>query len=249
MTSIALGSVPAKTVSSAMSARLGALSVVGFAVAGIAFFALEVAPPALGFQDTDSPAVMLPFLRQHPELSVYAGIALVVMAITLVTGVFAVSDVLAPRSGSLAVRSTAAFGIFSAAFFLMHGVVRLSIEPLLYIDGLNHAWGEAAYLVVQLMGIHGFAQAGIFALCLWAVGISLIGFGTKALPLGLCLLGVVPAFRILGILGPLGVLPDGLWILFMVSIPGVMVWCLLLGAVLVRRSLSRRGPDGAVAQE
>lgn len=240
MSSIALVSASAKTASSTMGARLGALSVVVFAVAGIAWFALEVAPPALGFQDTDSPAVMLPFLRQHSELSVYAGIALVVMAITLVTATFTTSDVLVQRADSLAVRSTAAFGIFAAAFFLMHGVVRLSVEPLLYIDGLDPAWGEAAYLTVQLMGIHGFAQAGIFALCLWAVGVSLIGFRTKALPLPLCLLGIVPTLRILGILGPLGVLPDGLWIAFMVSIPGVMLWCVLLGAVLVRRSFASR---------
>lgn len=246
MTSIALGAVSAKTASAMSNARPGALSVAAFALAGIAWFALEIAPPALGFENTDSPAVMLPFLRQHSELSVYAGIALIVMAITLVVATLAVSDALAPRADSLAIRSTSALGILSAAFFLMHGVIHSAAEPLLFIDDLNHAWGEAAYVTVQIMGIHGFAQAGSLALCLWAVGISLIGLRTRALPLVLCLLGVIPALRLLGLLGgPLGVLPDVLWIVFMLAIPGVMLWCLFLGLVLLRRSVASRRSEAA----
>ncbi len=217
--------------------RLGALSVIVFAVAGIAWFALEIAPPALGFENTDSPAVMLPFLREHASLSVYAGLVLVVMAISLMVATLFVWDTIAPRADSLAVRSASAFGVFSAAFFLIHGVIRLAVEPVLFIDDLNHAWGESAYLIVQVMGIHGFAQAGSLSLCMWAVAISLIGLRTRALPLALCVLGVIPALRLLGLLGgPLNVLPDGLWIVFMLAIPGVMLWCLLLGLVLVRRA-------------
>jgi hypothetical protein len=155
------------------TARLGALSVIVFAVVGIAWFALEIAPPALGFEDTDSPAVMLPFLRQHSELSVYAGIAVIIMAITLTVATFTVSDVVAPRANSLAIRSTSALGIFSAAFLFM------------------------------------------------------------------------------GLLGPLGVLPDDmpdvLWIVFMVSIPGVMLWCLVLGLVLLRGSDATRVPEAQAA--
>ena len=216
------------------AARAGALSIVVFALAGIAWLALELAPPILGFEDTDNPAVSLQFLREHSDIYAQAGIVLVLMAITLTVGTFAVSDVVAPRSNSLALRTTSAFGLFAGAFFLAHGVVRFSAGPLFYIDSLDHDWGEAAYLAVQMVGIHGFAQAAVLALCMWAVGISLIGFRAKAVPLVLCALGVIPAFRILGILGPLGVLPEGLWLFFMASIPGVMLWCLLLGIVLLR---------------
>lgn len=80
---------------------------------------------------------------------------------------------------------------------------------------------------------------GIFALCLWAVGLSLIGLRTKAIPLALCVLGILPAFRIAsGTLGPLGLVPDAdiLWLLGMASILGTILWCLLLGVVLLRRS-------------
>ena len=47
-----------------------------------------------------------------------------------------------------------------------------------------------------------------------------------------------PAIRLVaGIAGPLGLLPssDLLWLLSMASIPGTLVWCLVLGMVLVRR--------------
>lgn len=221
--------------------RLGALSVIVFAVVGIAWIVLEIAPVSLGLANGDDPAVALGYLRAHPDTYVGTGSVLLLMAITLAVSVFAVSDVLAPRADSLALRSASVLGQFSAASFLMFGVVRLSTGPLLYIDSLDRDWGEAAYLVVQVVGVHGFAQAGVFALCLWAIGISLIGLRTRALPVAICLLGAIPVIRILGLLGPLGVLPDdmpdGLWIVFMVSIPGVMLWCLILGLVLLRGTM------------
>jgi hypothetical protein len=44
-----------------------------------------------------------------------------------------------------------------------------------------------------------------------------------------------------GTLGPLGLLPDGdgLWILGMLSIPGTLLWCLILGLVLPRRAVAQ----------
>ena len=219
------------------TARFGALSIILFALAGIAWIALELAPPILGFADTDDPSVSLQFLREHSDIYVQAGILLILMAITLTIATFAVSDVAAPRSNSLALRSTSAFGLFSAAFFLGHGALREGAGPLLYIDSLNHDWGQTAYLAVQMVGIHGFAQAAVLALCTWAVDISLIGLRTKAIPLALCALGAFPAFHLVAaLLGPLGLLPGGLWILSIASIPGVMVWCLILGIVLLQKA-------------
>ena len=54
------------------TARLGALSVIVFALAGIAWIALESTPPRLGFEDTDNPSVMVEFIRAHPEVFVRA---------------------------------------------------------------------------------------------------------------------------------------------------------------------------------
>lgn len=219
---------------------IGAVSIIVFAMAGMIWFALELAPPRLGFEDTDSPAVSLRFLREHSIIWAQAGIALLVMAVTLIIGTLAVADVLARRSSPLVVRSVTAFGLLSAVGFFLHGVMRSSVESLLYIDSLDTAWGEAAYTAVQMVGIHGFAQGGIFALCLWAVGVSLVGGRTRAIPVALAALGVIPAFRIIAlILGPLGAadaLPDALWVMSIGAIPGTLLWCLLLGLVLVRRA-------------
>jgi hypothetical protein len=219
------------------ASKAGAFSMIAFALLGIAWFASELAPQVLGFENTDDPAVSLRFLRDHQEIYAQAGIVLILMGITMTVGMFTLWDLLSPRADSLALRSTSAIGLFSAAFFLMHGVLRLSVGPLLYIDGLDRDWGEAGYLVLQMVGVHGFAQGAVFTLCTWAIGISLIGVRTRAIPLAVCVLGVIPAVRLLGLLGPLDALPDELgflWIFFMASIPGVMVWCLLLGVALLR---------------
>ena len=172
------------------------------------------------------------------------------MAISLTTAVLAVWDALAPRVDALGLRTTTAFGLFAGAFFFMHGVLRLGVEPLLYIDGLDRDWGEAAYLAIQMVGLHGFAQAAVTAACLWVVGVALMGLRTRALPIALCVIALVPAFRLLGVLGPLGVLdglPEETWFLFMVSIPGLLLWCLLLGIVLLRRGVADAEADRAVA--
>jgi hypothetical protein len=217
----------------------GAIAGLVVAVTGFAWFALETAAPRLGFDDTDDPAVSLRFLREHAEIHAQAGVILLAMAVALVVLTIAVSEVLAPRGVAVARRSATAIGLFSAAYLFMHGVIRLSVRPLLYIDGLDQGWGEAAYLVQQIVGIHGFAQGAITALCLWVVGTSLIGWRTKTLPLALCVLGLIPAFRLIGVVGPLGILPDdlgGLWIAFMVTIPATFLWCAILGLVLLRRT-------------
>lgn len=219
--------------------KVAALSTILFALAGIVWFVLETTPPRLGFEDTDDPAVMVGFIRQYPEVFVQSGTTLILMAISLTIAVPAVAEVVGPRSGAVGLRSTSAFGLFSAAFFLFGGAVRIgSSGPLLHIAGLREEWGEGAYLAAQVVS-QALLIGGIFALCLWAVGLSLIGRRTKVIPLALSVLGVLPAFRIVsGMLGPLGLLPDFdvLWVIGIASIFGTILWCLILGIVLLRRS-------------
>lgn len=236
--------------------RTGATTIAGIAsiftgLAGAAWFYLESTPPRLGFDDTDSPAVSLQFLEGHAIVYAQAGVVLFVMAIALIIASHAVSDALASRTTPVALRVATTFGLLSAALFFMHGVLRLGVQPILYVNGLRDEWGQVAYLVSQFAGIHGFAQGAITALCLWAVGISIIGFRTRTLPTALCILGLVPGFRLVGILGPIlksagtDELPGGVWILFMASIVGVMVWCVALGVVLVRRAPSAAAEPAA----
>ena len=221
---------------------VAALSTVFFSLTSIAWLVLESTAPRLGFEDTDNPAVMVRFVREHPAVFVQAGTMLILMAISLTVAVLAVAEVVGAPFGALSLRSTSAFGLFSAAFFMFGGAVRIgSSGPLLHFAGLREEWGEGAYLAVQV-----FSQAlligGIFALCLWVVGLSLIGLRTEAIPLALCILGVFPAFRIVsGILGPLRLLPEigMLWVISIASIFGTILWCLILGIVLLRRSGSK----------
>ena len=218
--------------------RAAGLSAIVFAIAGVCWFALESTPPRLGFEDTDDPALMVGFIREHPEVFVQAGMALIVMALSLTVAVLGVAEVIGPGSSQVGLRSSSAFGLFAAAFFLFGGAIRIgSSGPLLHMAGLRTEWGEGAYLAAQVVS-QGVLGGGILALSLWVVGLSVIGLRTKALPTALCALGFVPAFRIVsGTLGPLGLLPDiGIfWPLAMASILGTVLWCLLLGTVLLRR--------------
>jgi hypothetical protein len=210
----------------------GTMSGIAVAIAGVAFMALQLGAQSLGFEDTDNPAVQLEYLRGHSENYAQQGLAMFVIGIALTILVFAAYDRLAGQVGPVALRTLSAFGLLGAACYFLFGVMRFSVLPLLYIDGLDHDWGEMAYLVHQVAGIHGFAQAGIVSSCGFAVGIGIAGFRAGVLPRWLAVLAVVPAIRLLAIVGPFGLLPDGFWIIFMLSIPGSFVWFALLGASL-----------------
>lgn len=221
----------------------GGLALILFALAGVAWFALEVVPVGLGFEDTDDPAVSIAFLREHSVVWAQSGLALFAMAGGLLVASLAVAEVLAGRAGTLAVRAVTVIGLVSATFLFGQGVLRNSALPILYIDGIATAWGEAAYLAVQMAGVHGFAQGGILAFSIWAVGISLIGLRSRSIPVWLGLLGVIPGFRIVAsLLGPFGFSDDALWVVYMGSIVGTLMWCLAFGVVLLVRT---RRPEPA----
>ncbi|SDK07837.1 hypothetical protein SAMN05216282_102336 [Cryobacterium psychrotolerans] len=239
------GSAPAKTAvtnTNRAALRAGGMAVVIAGLGGITWFTLELLPPVLGFDDTDNPAVSLDYLRQYPQFYPLAGVVLFIMAVAFVVASFAVSDALAPRTSSITRRSLSALGLMSAAFLFMHGVLRESLGPLLYIDGMNSGWGESAYLTLQMLGTHGFAQASLLTLCVWAVGISVAGARSHALPIWLCVLGVVTGLRLVMLItGPLLTaasidLPAFLWLGSMALIPLGMLWWLALGVVLLVKS-------------
>lgn len=154
------------------------------------------------------------------------------------------SDRLAARSESLATRFTTVIGLISAAFFLGHGVIRMSAGPILHIDELDRQWGEAAYLAVQMVGTHLMAQAALLTFALWASGVAIVGWWSRAVPRWLSVLAIVPAMRLVAVLGPLGLGegPEIVWLAFMGSIAGTPVWLLLFGLTLLRRDAA----DGLV---
>jgi hypothetical protein len=223
----------------------GGVAAIGFGLAGLVATILQISQQTLGFEDTDDPAVNLTFLADHLDNYLQQGLAFMVMALALTIVVFATWDILAGQRGSLGLRTVSTIGLAAALCLFLFGVFRYSVRPLLYIDSLDTAWGEAAYLVQQVAGVHGVGQAGILTMCGWAVGVAILGARSGALPRWLAILAVLPAFRILSGLGPLlgpNGLPDEVWILAILSIPGSFVWFIVLGAVFVRRGLGAARP-------
>jgi hypothetical protein len=222
-------------------ARLGGVALIVFAVASVSWFVLESTPPRLGFADTDNPSVSLAFLRDHGTVYAYAGLALFVMAGSLLIGSSILGDHLHGIGRTLAARLTSGTALIAMVGFFGHGVLRNSVGPLLHIDGIDPEWGQSAYLAVQMAGIHGFAQGGIVALSTWVILVAVIGRGTF-IPWWLAALAVLAAFRLVtSLLGPLGVLEglaDMLWIASMAAILGSMLWPLAFGITLLSRRAS-----------
>ena len=134
-------------------------------------------------------------------------------------------------------RTTSTFGLFAAAFFFGNGVIHIQAPgTLTYIESLNYEWGIAAYLAVQMAGTQGFGSAGIFALSIWVIGLSLVGWRSRSLPRPLALLGIMPALPwLMGFLARLELLPEGLWLLYIGSIIlAIPLWSVVLGVFLLR---------------
>ena len=220
------------------TAVVAGAATITFTVAGIVSFALESSPTGLGL-DGDNPGQMVQWVRDHPGVYGQAGLALLAMAVSLTIGVLAVAELFRDRVSPLALKSATAFGLFAAAMLFVHGAMRIgSSDPVIHIANYRAEWGESAYLAVQMAGVQGVGIAGILSLCLWAVGLSLIGLRYRVLPIALVILGVFPAIRVVtSTLGVLGLLPDDdlVWMVSISGIFGLMLWCLLLGVVLLWR--------------
>lgn len=218
------------------TARIGGVALIGFALAFVAVFALESWRVSLGFDDGDNPEQSVTFIQQYGRIYEVSGIAQIAMTVALTVGSLAVAELFRPSAPSLAVKSITAFALFSAVTYFLNGALRLAAaRPLLYIDGLHHEWGVTAYLIVQMVGVQGFAQAAIVNFSFWAIGVSILNARIPLFPRAFSLLGLFPAFHLfVGLFGPfLGTALDGLFILYVVSIFGAVLWCFVLGILLV----------------
>ncbi len=219
------------------SSWVSAAATLATGLSGLAWLALFVRQPMLGFEDTDDPAVGVAFVQAHPEVFAQTGLALILMSVTLTIAVASVADLHEPTAPRWAVVATSAAGMFAALCFLVFGAMRIGASgPLLHIAGIRPEWGEMAYLAVQMAGVQGVLPAGMFALAAWAVGLSLIGLRWRTIPLIVSVLGIVPALHVLGrLLGGIGELTESLWFIAVASIPGTMLWCVGLGIGLTVR--------------
>lgn len=221
-------------------------------IAGLAWFWLELAPQRTGFEDTDNPAIGLAFINAHPTAWPLAGVALGIAAIALVATVLALRMRLgATRDGDsergdrdergVAVDSITVVGIMGTAALFGMAAVRMSGGPVRYVQGLDQAWGEAAYLVTQFVGIQALLTGGFVLLELWLVGVAWLGARRGVIPRVVAVLAALPALRLIGVLGPFGIEVEGLWPLLMLAMPATFAWLVVLGATI---RVSTRYVDG-----
>jgi hypothetical protein len=205
-------------------------------VAGLGWVWSELAPQRAGFPDTDDPAVSLQFLAGNPSAHVVAGLWLMVASIALIATVVAIRRRLetdAPIADFLGI-----VGVVAAAMLFGMAVTRLSEGPMRYVQGLDQGWGEAAYLVTQFVGVHLFAVGGLLLLALWIAGTAGLGAVRGVVPPPLAWLALLPAARLLGIIGPLGLALHGMWLLVLLAIPAAFAWLAALGAWQLVRPVS-----------
>lgn len=216
---------------------IGGICLIAFSLAFIGVFALESSRVQLGFDDGDNPEQSIAFLREYSVIYEVSGTLQLMMSVALVVSVLVVANTFSQETSDLPLNISSVFGIFAAAGYFLNGALRLAAaRPLLYIDGLKHEWGIMAYLVVQMIGIQGFAQAAIVNLGFWAVGLSLVTAQRRLLPRAILLLAAFPAFHLIAaiFLPFLGEPPGVLFLLYLFSIFGTVLWCLVLGIFLTR---------------
>jgi hypothetical protein len=216
--------------------QAGRLGPIVAGLAGLGWFVAELAPQGYGFADTDDPSVSLAFVSEHPTDWALAGVLLLVASVALIVTVIVIGDRLkagaardATVGSDVASRAITVLGLLAAAFLFGHGVVRMSGGPLLYVNGLDAGWGETAYLVTQFVGVHLLAQGGILLLSTWIVAAAWFGHRRRVMAAPFVLLALIPGARLLAVLGPWSLLPEGLWIFFMAAIPAAFLWLVLMG--------------------
>lgn len=207
-------------------------------LAGLGWVWAELAQQRAGFPDTDDPAVSLQFLAANPGAHAVAGLWLLVASLALIATVLATSRRL-DVEGSLGAEYLRVVGILAGAMLVGMAFTRFAAGPVRYVQGLDQAWGEAAYLVTQFVGTQLLAVGGLLLLAIWIAGAAWLGAARDVLPRPLAALALLPAFRLVGIAGPLGFTFDGGWLLTMLAIPAAFAWLAAFGAWQLVRPSSR----------
>lgn len=219
---------------------VGAL--VAFGLASLAWFAIYLQQPLRGFSDTDDPTLGVRFARQQAEVLAAEAVAVFAMAVLLVVAALGARRVLRDRAAGIGLDAATGLGLAAVPLLFAYGALRISlIGPLEHLAGLRPAWGETAYLVVQVAGVQGLLPGALTGIALWITGLALVGLRRRAVPTVLSALGLVAALRVVaGLVAPFGIDWAVLWIAGMIAIPVTFLWPPLLGLTLALDS--RRAP-------
>jgi hypothetical protein len=221
--------------------RYAGLGLVAVGLALPAAFLLEAVTRPEG-TDGDNAADSLVYLQEHGTAYALSGACLVLAAIGLIRAATA----LPWRTPFLT-----SVGAVAAGLWTLAGALRISSPgPIDHISGYDRAWGEAAYLTVQMAGTQGGLLGGVVLTALWTVTGSVLAWRSRALPRGLCALGLVtlvyPVGSAVSLLG--GDVSSALWVAGVLSLfLGLPVWSLAAGGWLLTTAPSHDPTPAAAA--
>lgn len=232
------------------SAKHRVITAISWIIAGLALLASSIAEFAPGTAlrgDGDNPADSLAYLAVAGRAYLWSGALMAIGGAALVIGAVGRLRARAGSAASMLTQVALVFTIISAGLLIGAGVLRMQATGTVdHIASLDPAWGEAAYLAVQMAGTQGMMSAGTFILLAVAVTLSIGEWRTgMRAPL---IAAVLPAIALAFLFGDL-LIPslessttEGLFLVYVGSaLLGIPLWSAVYGVsqLVARRERAR----------
>jgi hypothetical protein len=222
-------------------------------IAGLALFAASLAEASPGPEirgDGDNPADSLRYLATAGRAYLWSGALLGVGGAALITGAVGRLRARGGHPESMLMHVALVATIVVGALMIGAGAIRMQATGTVpHIESLDPAWGEAAYLAVQMAGTQGMLSAGVFTMLVVTVALSIAEWrsGMRA-PL---FVAALPAVALIVLLSDLFVpgfesaMPEFVFPVYFVSaLLGIPLWCAAYGvSQLVAGRAAARGRE------
>ncbi len=185
--------------------------------------------------DGDNPADSLRYLAEAGRAYLWSGALLGVGGAALIVGAVGRLRARGGHPASMLMHVALVFTIVSGAMFIGSGAIRMQATGTVpHIESLDTAWGEAAYLAVQMAGTQGMLSAGVFTMLVVTITLSIAERrGGMRAPL---LVAPLPAIALVFLLGDLFVpgldsfVTEGVFLVYLASVLlGLPLWCAVYG--------------------
>lgn len=228
------------------------ITAISWIIAGLALLAASLAEASPGPElrgDGDNPADSLRYLATAGRAYLWSGALLGVGGAALITGAVGRLRARGGHPASMLMHVALVLTIVAGALIIGAGAIRMQATgTVLHIESLDTAWGEAAYLAVQMAGTQGMLSAGVFTMLVVTVALSIAEWrsGVRA-PL---FVAVLPAVALVVLLSDLfmpgfeSAMPEFVFpVYFVAALLGIPLWCAAYGVsqLVAGRAASRRG--------